>query len=66
MTDADFQADELLALTSIYDEAVITVSNRGTDVGGQFEAYLQLPDSVSIQVPVKSHQQAEKGIYTVD
>ncbi|OWF45776.1 E3 ubiquitin-protein ligase RNF14-like [Mizuhopecten yessoensis] len=45
MTDTELQADELLALTSIYDEPVIAISQDAEDVGGQFLSSVHLPDT---------------------
>lgn len=45
MTDPELQADERLALTSIYDETVISVTEDAEDPGGQFLSCVHLPDT---------------------
>ena len=49
MTDKEQQEEELLALTSIYDEKVISVSEDGEAPGGQFLVSLHIPENFKIK-----------------
>ncbi|XP_076117218.1 E3 ubiquitin-protein ligase RNF14-like [Mytilus galloprovincialis] len=49
MTDKEQQEDELLALTSIYDETVLSVSDDTEEPGGQFLVSSHIPENFSIK-----------------
>lgn len=49
MTDKEQQEDELLALTSIYDENVLSVSEDSEEPGGQFLVSLHIPENFSVK-----------------
>ena len=49
MTDKEQQEDELLALTSIYDENVLSVSDDSEEPGGQFLVSLHIPENFSVK-----------------
>lgn len=49
MTDKEQQEDELLALTSIYDENVLSVSEDSEEPGGQFLVSLYIPENFSVK-----------------
>ena len=49
MTDKEQQDDELLALTSIYDENVLSVSEDSEEPGGQFLVSLHIPENFSVK-----------------
>lgn len=44
------QEDELLALSSIYDDTVISLVQDGNDCGGQFSARLHFPENYQLAV----------------
>lgn len=44
------QEDELLALSSIYDDTVISLVQDSNDCGGQFSASLHLPENFQLAV----------------
>lgn len=44
------QEDELLALSSIYDDTVISLVQDGNDCGGQFSARLHFPENFQLAV----------------
>lgn len=51
MTDnKEQQDDELLALSSIFDETVISIVQDSNDCGGQFSANLHLPENFMLAV----------------
>ncbi|XP_062609158.1 E3 ubiquitin-protein ligase RNF14-like [Saccostrea cucullata] len=51
MTDnKEQQEDELLALTSIFDETVISLVQDDSECGGQFSASLRLPENFQLAV----------------
>lgn len=44
------QEDELLALSSIYDDTVISIVQDDNDCGGQFSARLHFPENFQLAV----------------
>ena len=58
--DKEEQENELLALTSIYDESVISVSEDSEETGGQFLACLHLPENFRVAVIQDTKQQDGK------
>lgn len=48
MSDRDDQDEEMVALSSIYDNDVFTASQDGGQLGGQFQASLPLPQPFTI------------------
>ena len=53
MTDKEQQEDELIALTSIYDESVLSLSEDSEEPGGQFLVSLHIPENFKIRSHVK-------------
>lgn len=49
MTDKEDQEEELLALTSIYDENVLSVSEESKEPGGQFLVSLHIPTNFKVK-----------------
>ncbi|KAJ8318640.1 hypothetical protein KUTeg_003731, partial [Tegillarca granosa] len=58
MTDKEQQEDELLALSSIYDENVLTITKDEEEPGGQFLACLHLPENFTLKVPDQQNKNA--------
>ncbi|KAL3878211.1 hypothetical protein ACJMK2_030579 [Sinanodonta woodiana] len=61
MTDQEEQEDELLALTSIYDEEILTLAKEGDGRGGQLLVYPHLPDHFIIKSVVKETKKNEEN-----
>ena len=54
VSDKEAQQDELLALASIYDDTVFSASQDAEQIGGQFLANIELPESFKIRLPSSS------------
>ncbi|KAL5012716.1 hypothetical protein ScPMuIL_011267 [Solemya velum] len=55
--DKEEQDDELMALTSIYDESVLSITQEDGENGGQFLASLQLPDPFYIHMDLNRNKE---------